>query len=645
MTREATLQHDPDASRITWPLLVVMVLLTAVGIWPIWATDMLPLVDQAAHLHLMTVMHGMRDNPLYQEHYTEVHALVPYLTYYKLVDWLGYLLPLEMANRAILSLTVAAMPWSALVLLRATGRNVWLILGVLPWMLHADFFMGFFSYLLSIPIFLLILAMHIRWLRAPTWTHGVVLVTLIGVLAVTHYLLWAVAFVLLPSVALVFALRSGWKRVLWWPVRDVLMSLPSLGLLLPWFVRYFVLGEGVRTSDAALQKVHGSLWQRLSAVYEGEHFGPMANLRQLPYTFFDAIYRQDELLPVLWFAALGLWFWGVSRTPRLRHELPEHAPNRISGGSYAAWAVAILILEYFVAPRHLQKPIGLFGVNFRLVEVAMVLVVCALPLKPLRPPRSVRWPVWAGTGLMVACAILLPVLTTRQFRADRAMYGDIRGAYAAIPQGKRVLTLRGQRPSHWFLFNIGEYYAIFRQGYVPYSFADTSSKPIVINRMTALPAPPIVDLEFFTWQQHGRFYDYIARYDEPGLERPWQPQLPALPLVFQGKGWTVWKNPAPDPWPTPTPRALTDMALDALPTAQVQTFVADVLGLAALAISVPLEHVPLATAFSVLPGQWHVPAFPWQGRSSWRWPGLQQFRAPDTQIQPVLPPQPQRRDP
>ena len=624
--------------RITAPLLAVMVVLTAMGIWPIWATDILPLVDQAAHLHLMTVMHGMRTNPLYQDHYTEVHALVPYLSYYKLVDWLGYLLPLELANRVILSLTVAAMPWSALVLLRATGRNLWLILGVLPWMLHADFFMGFFSYLLSIPVFLLILAAHIQWLRAPTMRHGLLLSGLVGVLAVTHYLLWAVAFVLLPSVALVFALRHGWRRVIWWPVRDVLMSLPSLGLLLPWFVRYFVLGEGVRTSDAAIQKVHGSLLQRLAAVYEGEHFGPMANIRQLPYTFFDAIYRQDELLPVLWFAALGLWLIGVSRTPRLPEELPERAPNRIAGGSYAAWAVAILVVEYFVAPRHLTKPIGLFGVNFRLVEVAMVLLICALPLQPLRPPKGVRLPVWVGTILMVVCAILLPTLTARQFRADRAMYGDIREAYAAIPEGQRVLTLRGQRPSHWFLFNIGEYYAIFRHGYVPYSFADTSSKPIVINRTTALPAPPIVDLEFFTWSQHGRFYDYIVRYDEPGIERPWQPNLPNIPKIFEGKGWTVWKNPSPDTWPEMTPDALTALAYDALPQAQQDVFTADVWSLAGLTFRVTDVNLVLAAGISVLPGPAHVPAFPWQFRFGWRWPGLPNPRMVDVQTQPVLPP-------
>lgn len=611
-------------------LLAVVLGLTLLGVSPIWVTDLLPLVDMAAHLHLMTVMHELHRSPLYQTHYTEVHALVPYLTYYKLVDWLAFLLPLELANRVVLTLTVAAMPLSALVYLRAVGRSPWLVLGVFPWMLHCDFFMGFFSYLLSIPLFLLILAAHVRWLQSPTRRRGLILVVLLGVLAVTHYLLWAVALILLPLLALVMAVRQGWQRAIWWPIRDTILLIPSLLLLLPWFVRYFVLASGVRTSDATLHREGGSLFQRLTNVYSGEHYGPLANLRQIPDVLFDAVYRMDapstlrdrpgEVLALLWLAALLLWLLGSARTPRHKAETRVGSPNRVPGGSYAAWAVAILALEYFVFPRNLSRPIGLYGVNFRLVEVVFVLLICALPLQPLRAPVRVRRRVWLGAALMVACAIALPLATANEFLADRQLFGSMRAAYAAIPEGKKVMTLRGRRPSRWFLFNIGEYYAVFRHGYVPYSFADTSSKPVVINRATALPAPPVVDLEFFTWAQHGRYYDYLVRYDEPGTQKPWMPKMPKMPLVFQQDGWTVWRNPQPDPWPEPTAMELTESALTALGPAVRLEMAGRTLALFGLppARMSEAEKMLVATV-EPLPLPWIKPLLPWQEWAPRRW--------------------------
>ncbi len=606
------------------PLLVILaVALTVIGVAPIWLCDLLPLVDMAAHLHLMTVMHDMARSPLIQQHYQEVHALVPYLSYYKAVDWLAYLMTVEQANRVVLTLTLAAMPWSAYVYLRAVGHSPWLLLGVLPWLLHCDFFMGFFSYLLSIPVFLLILAAHVRWLQSPTRGRGLVLVGLLGLLALTHYLLWAVALVLLPTIALAFGSRQGWRRAIGWPLRDCLMLLPSLALLLPWFLRYFVFAEGVKTSDAAIHRGGGTFLQRLSNVYLGEHIGPLANLRQIPDVMFDAVYRVDapmslrerpgEWVTALWLIALILWLVGSARTPQPPIEPSRRVGNGVSGSAYAAWAVAILAVEYFLMPRNLSRPIGLYGVNFRLIEVAMVLLICALPLDPLRPPRSTRLRVWLGACLMVTCAIFLPLATLREFREDRALMGDVREAYDHIPMGQRVLTLRGRRPSRWFLFNIGEYYAVFRHGYVPYSFADTSSKPVVVNRDAALPAPPAIDLEFFNWQQQGRYYDYIVRFDEPGLLHPWTPTMPNLPVVWRGRGWTVWRNPHPDVWPPPTDAAYTDRALSALPHAAQMAMTRDAMVLFGL----PDPHVTdteqiLTAATAPLPVPWPKPVLIWR---------------------------------
>ncbi len=244
-----------------WALLIAF---TAYGLWPVWATDLLPVVDGQSHLHLIKLMHEWDTSPLLQKHYTKVKAIVPYLSYYKLVHWVHYLGPIEWANRVVLSACLAALPLSALALLRAAGHSRWLVLGVLPWMLNADFVMGFFNFLMSIPLFLLVLAAHLRLMQRPSWRRAALVVVLLGAMAITHYLLWAIALALLPTLALVFGVRHGWKRALWWPLRDGMLGLPSLGLLLPWFFSYFVFAEGVTTSDQVGGPKAGTLTERLA---------------------------------------------------------------------------------------------------------------------------------------------------------------------------------------------------------------------------------------------------------------------------------------------------------------------------------------------------------------------------------------------
>ena len=59
-------------------------LLTLLGLAPVWVSDILPLLDTASHLHLMTIISNFEAEALYGHHYEQVHAIVPYLSYYKL---------------------------------------------------------------------------------------------------------------------------------------------------------------------------------------------------------------------------------------------------------------------------------------------------------------------------------------------------------------------------------------------------------------------------------------------------------------------------------------------------------------------------------------------------------------------------------
>ena len=571
MTEPAT------AERHTLAFTVLAVALTALGVAPLWLVDLLPLVDAASHVHLITILHDIERNPLLQKHYLHVDAIVPYLTYYKAVDWLAWLMPdgpvltaVEQANRVVLSLCLIALPLSALSLLRAAGHSRWLLLGVFPWMLNADFFMGFLNFLMSIPIFLWLLAAHLRFLQRPSWLRAAGVAGLLGLLATTHYLLWAVGLALLPLLALIYGVRNGWRRTLLWPIRELALGVPSILVLLPWFLKYFVFAEGVTTSDVA-QPVSGGLLARLSRVYAGEHLGPIENLRQVADHLFDAVGARDvgpnlwlrpgELASTLWLVGLALWVVGAVRqahTVQPGTQPPPRSAIVVSGSSYTGWALCLTAAMYFVFPVHLIRPIWLYGVNFRLVEVLAVLAVVALPLRPLAPPVTARWRVWGGTLAMVAAGIVLPLATAQSFLLARTEYGHVREAFAQIPKGKAVMTLRSKRESQWFRYhifnNIHEFYGMFGRGYVPYSFADTSSKPVVVRKDRAYPAPPWDVHNAFGWREHGRFYDYLVLYNEIGAPpAPYEAELPHwLEPVYRRGHWRVFRNPLPDEYPEPT---------------------------------------------------------------------------------------------
>lgn len=624
--------HATAAHRWNVTYWTLFVCLSALGISPIWVTDILPLLDAGSHLHLMKIIHDFGESALYQHHYTEVHAIVPYLSYYKAVDWLQYLTDVEQANRIVLSACLLGIPMASHALLRALDHNRWLILGIFPWMLNSDFFMGFFNYLMSIPVFLMVLTAHIHFLRRPSWRGGALVSGLLVFLAITHYLLWGVGLALLPLLALIFGFRKGWLRGLSWGMREVAIVVPSIAVLLPWFLSYFVFADGVKTPDQV--QIHGTtLIERLARIYSGQHLTPLASVSQLFDHMFNRfsqqpvhirglqdllLRRQGELISSTWLFGIALWLLGAVKRARITLtpeqlvesgaqpadlptkpgdeqsgsasgpengvQWPEHgnfaevsrvfvrattAPaSDVHGTSYMGWALALVTAAYFILPQHLNRPIILYGVNFRLIEVLAIMTIIALPVCPLLPSRHVRFRVWLGTIAMLVTSVMMPIYTSGVFMLARTEFGSIREAFQTIPPDRSVLTLRMKRQSRWLeeriFSNVGEYYAIFRGGYVPYSFADSSSKPVITRTEATMPAPVWYDHTTFGMRPHGKYYDYIAVYRGLG-ERTgtWELELRKWHKIYQRDHWQVFRNPRKAKWPPATPlERARDKAID-----------------------------------------------------------------------------------
>lgn len=552
-----------------WVCTALTLALTALALLPILAVDLLPLLDAPQQLHMATVLADWGENPLWSQAYARVSGPVPTSLPYALVAVLARLWGAEIAVRVAFAVGLAALPWAALALLRTVGHNRWLLLGILPWLLNAEFFAGQLALCLAMPLFLLLLAAHLRWLRRPIGRRLVPLLGLQGALALTHPVPLVVAVCLLPLLSGVLGARQGRWRGPLWLLRDLALWLPALGLLLPW---------GLREVAPALQGT------ALGRAYGAEPILPLDNLRQIADRLFDwfaphgaafenfgdlLLRRPGEIASGLWGLGFCLWalgavrHWRADRGVGIIKTIDESPPGgtkafAVDGTSYAGWALALVTVAYFLLPQHLIRPFALYGVNFRILPLLGILAVVALPLHPLQPPRTARIRVWLGSLAMLLAAVVLPLATLEAFLVARAELGPVREAYAAAAPWQSCLTLRSKRASgalrlHVF-YDVGRYYAVFQGGQVPHALGDEAILPLRIRPTQARPTPHGDDHDAFSWQEHGRYYDYIAVFkDVNDPPQPFEAPLAALPRLYQRGSWQVFQSLDVQPWPPPPP--------------------------------------------------------------------------------------------
>ncbi len=138
------------------------------GVAPLWASVRLPFVDLPQHLHLISVLHRLNDaSTLFPEYFARRPALTPYLGYYYAVSGLNWLMPLELANRVFLTLTVAGFPLSIAALLRVQRRPVWPALLTLPFAYGDSLAWGFLNYVSALPLAVLACACAVGSVEDP----------------------------------------------------------------------------------------------------------------------------------------------------------------------------------------------------------------------------------------------------------------------------------------------------------------------------------------------------------------------------------------------------------------------------------------------------------------------------------------------
>ncbi len=181
--------QNRSATPLFWIVFGALTLLAAI---PFWRTQILPMQDYPHFLVFARAFADMRDkgSPFFGA-YTTGFPLSPVVLPLLLTRALAALVGLEQAGRVMWTIYAVSLPLASLHLLRVLGRSPWAVLLVFPLVISYWVIGGFFAFATAMPLFVLGLALTVRWLEDPTWPRGIALAAVLAALHLWHALVFA----------------------------------------------------------------------------------------------------------------------------------------------------------------------------------------------------------------------------------------------------------------------------------------------------------------------------------------------------------------------------------------------------------------------------------------------------------------------
>jgi hypothetical protein len=500
-------------------------------VWPLWASGLLPFMDLPQHLATVRVLHSYNDPSYGVSHYFAIElGRTQYLAWYFLVDWLTYLMPLEIAARVVFSLYALGLPLSIAVLLKAHGRDSRVALLAAPFVYNPFLFMGFANYVTALPLIFWGLALLQESLDAFSWRRLPLLIFVTTLCFYDHAMAFLM-YVALAGMTVLLGARGLHPRH-WW--RQALHLAPAALAMLWWTSQSLIL--------AGADEWHKGMGGRNVAPVDIRFKPLLERFTSFPEFLLDAYPDDaDEKLFIAWLVILGLaWIIGRDALNRRgltgREALRAHVPE------------AMLVTSTLI---YLASPISykwIWPIADRLVPIVALLALPALA-RQSTPYRTFT--------LVIPATIL--ALTMSHTHAKRAQEftteaGPIREVVAQADRGKKLMALIYQPQSRvmkWPAFlHFGQYYTVERGGMANFSFANFPQSPVLFPDQGGPPkVPPRFEWtpEVFSMQDQGYWYDYFLIRDENPNRNPFGAERNKVELVVRKGPWALWKQVAARP--------------------------------------------------------------------------------------------------
>jgi hypothetical protein len=442
----------------------------------LFVTKLVPCVDYPQHLALSDVARRLAnpaapENAQYQLNYFTYNGL-----FHVAVAWLSRLVPIELAGRLVVGLSLASLAGAVVALVRVLRRPPIHAALFLPILFSFSLGWGFVNYVLATAIAAWALVFVVRVAVRPS-VGGVVAVGVLGLAcAFAHVLAMLILCVAAAGLALELGWRSApgsglsWARAWRALPRAILAALPLvIGCIycIEVYRRQYVWDPNMYR-DPTLEGVAPPLWQK--ALWFGAYSTDL---------FWDA---SDQV--VLWLALLVMawseWLaWKRRRAGELAHEDP---PPIVA-------LLATMTIAYFATPMVL---VGTHLIFPRLAQWAVLGAVLAIPRFPAaREARARRWILGlaglAGVNVLGHCALYAWETNDASAVIDDLPPG---GAATAVIWDPGTWAFRNGTLTH-----LAAYYAARKHGSWAFGFARYLSVPVRF-RPGAQPAWPAHGWEF-----------------------------------------------------------------------------------------------------------------------------------------------------
>lgn len=489
----ATLSLDND--RLFW-------VVVALSVAPLWVGAYLPMVDMPQHAAQITALREIWSGNAAMDEVFWVNWFTPYLLGYLLLYGLSLVLPITVAAKAVVTLSVVAVPLLTGRLLRVAGADErWRWLAI-PCSFGFAFYWGFLSFLVAAPLALLFLIQTIGFARAPALRSGAGIALFSIFLFFSHVIVLGLA----SLIALGYVLGVHHRDLR----RLVVCSLPYA---------------------APIPLI--AIWMALTYATE-------ARVQNDPVTFGPFGYRLLQLVTqpagreflILSSAPIVLLVTGaVLLLPWLSGARPSRRPER--------WLPFVLALAVFLAAPHYVFNAAYFYQRLGLFLVPLWLMVWDRP----GASRRIEW-------LAIPIVVIWVATSIGRFAAFARETESFTAVASALEPGRRVAGMVFDAGSPLFSVPVYLHFPAWYQatdaGVVDFSFAEFYSQ-MVRYRPTA--GPRITESvawypTAFEWTANGgASYDYFlvkAGFDVS--EAVFKDKRGSVELVTQRGWWWLYRN-------------------------------------------------------------------------------------------------------
>jgi hypothetical protein len=470
------------------------------GVVPLWSSQALPLVDLPQHLHLISVLHRLDDaTTLYPSIFARRPELTPYLGYYYAVSSLGWLLPIETANRIFLSAYVAGLPLSLAFLLRSLGRPTWPALLSLPFAYGDSFAWGFINYCASLPLALTTCGLFVRAIADQARRRMWAIALALGLVAVLLFHVQAFAWLALALPLLLLTTPAPEGRT--WRARlpALLGVVPGVLLFLTWVG--LRLGRPQEIAPGQPWKAWGPMLSEQNLAWKpfAHNLADLFQIRELQFPILAGMTHDgadQHAVRLVFLIAAAAWLLALIKGGE-RQEGPI-ARFRMLGLFLLALAL------FFALPFDIRG--YMYYLNTRYAHLAAALLVSAVP--PLKPSWS-RWMIWAPVS--AAVVLMIPLRSVfAAFDVESRPLAALAKASAEKPRVMGLIYRAGSGAVRYPVFLHGAaLIARERGGLSNFSFASTPHSPLMYREAP----PPTFPSEWrpneMRWEQQGAYYDHF----------------------------------------------------------------------------------------------------------------------------------------